>query len=267
MVELAATTPQLTPPPFEIGDTENKRPWRILIYGVPGIGKSTLAAHAPNHLFLDLEDGLRGVPFQEKMPKDRPLSGIDELVKALDWAKTDACTHDTIIIDTVSILEEWMNEKVVVRYNSSLKKDSKPASSIADIGYGKEGQYLEELWHQFIFKRIIPLNAAGKNVILVAHSQVVTTNEPLLSDPYQHHSCKLHKKSSPTLAAHMDGVFFCRTEMHVKKNSETKKNSGVEGDRMVYTSNTAGWLAKNRFQMPPEMVLDGKKFFEYITKE
>ena len=33
-------------------------PPRLLIYGTEGIGKSTLASHAPNAIFIQTEDGL-----------------------------------------------------------------------------------------------------------------------------------------------------------------------------------------------------------------
>lgn len=36
----------------------SNRPPRLLVYGVEGIGKSTFAAHAPNPIFIQTEDGL-----------------------------------------------------------------------------------------------------------------------------------------------------------------------------------------------------------------
>ncbi len=41
---------------FEISNGESKPPI-ILAYGIPGIGKTTFAAAAPNPIFIQCEDG------------------------------------------------------------------------------------------------------------------------------------------------------------------------------------------------------------------
>ena len=41
---------------------------RVMIYGEPKVGKSYFGAQIPNHVFLNLENGLEHIPGATKLP-------------------------------------------------------------------------------------------------------------------------------------------------------------------------------------------------------
>ena len=47
---------------------------RVVIYGVAGVGKTTLAAKLPDALFLDFEDGTHGLAVDKLSASDLPES-------------------------------------------------------------------------------------------------------------------------------------------------------------------------------------------------
>ena len=90
---------------------QEKKPPRILLYSIPGWGKSTFASSMPKPIFIDLEDGLEGIK-AESFETPKSLDDIYSYIKLLIKEKHD---YKTVVIDTVSSLdvfvqkEEWLS--------------------------------------------------------------------------------------------------------------------------------------------------------------
>ena len=87
----------------------NLMPARILIYGVQGIGKTTLAANMPNPVFLASEDGLGGlvdIPHWDIESHQDVIDGIKTLI-------TEEHDFKTVVLDTVSALEVVLHEQLL----------------------------------------------------------------------------------------------------------------------------------------------------------
>lgn len=121
-----------------------------LIYGFPGVGKTTAALSMPNPILIDCERGIGRV--NGALRKDyAELNSIDEFNLA------ELEDYDTIIFDTFGVLLEMFDKKVKEMNPKLVKSDG--ALSLQGFGTRKI------LFKQFISQ----LRQCGKNVVFLAH--------------------------------------------------------------------------------------------------
>ena len=107
------------------------RPQKVVIYGVEGIGKSTLASQFPAPLFIDVEGGTS----QLDVPRIANVNSWQMLMQTVEEvANTDAICQ-TLVLDTA----DWAEQLAI---NSICKKYKQP--SIESFGYGKGYTYVSE---------------------------------------------------------------------------------------------------------------------------
>lgn len=89
-------------------DFGNER-FSILIYGPPGVGKTTLAGSAPKPLLIDLDNGIRRVKAQHRVATSR-VNNYEELLEDLQSPAME--NFETIIIDTggalITLLQDYV---------------------------------------------------------------------------------------------------------------------------------------------------------------
>lgn len=81
---------------------------KALIYGQAGMGKTTLALSAPRPLLLDFDGGVNRVNYAHQ--KDTVQVGTFQ--EALDVLKEDLSEYDTIIVDTIGKMMDFIITKV-----------------------------------------------------------------------------------------------------------------------------------------------------------
>ena len=84
----------------------------MIVYGAPGVGKSTLAGSAPKPILIDLDKGIRRVKAEHR-PVTSRVSTYEEMLEDL---QSDAMKNfDTVIIDTggalISLLQDYVMRK------------------------------------------------------------------------------------------------------------------------------------------------------------
>ena len=234
---------------MEIIKGRQPRAWKGLIYGVPGIGKSSLCAQAPDPILLDIEDGIARID-ADKTPK---LKSFEEFLEALRWAYSS--NYKTVIIDTVDFLEQLLHAYVCEK--NSWK-------SIEQPGYGKGFSMAQEEWVKIlnIFDSFVH---AGKNVLLVGHDQIKSFVSPD-QDAYDRYMIKLNQKSANLIVAKMDFVFFAQFETILREDrvKDDRLRAVGTGKRVLRCSETPAWIAKNRFSLQPTIPMD-EKIFTQLT--
>lgn len=86
-----------------------RRPLKILLYGQPGIGKSTLAMSAPNPIVIDWDDGIHRVAIEHRKAYASPkrFSDFQNMIDSNAFDK-----YDSIVIDTFGKMVDMMAMEV-----------------------------------------------------------------------------------------------------------------------------------------------------------
>lgn len=100
----------------------------MLLSGLPGTGKTTLACSAPDPLIVDIDNGVKRVKTEHR--KDAIMvSTYEELIE--DLARPEIANYKTIIIDTCGALIELMKAWAEKQPNGGKK-----SGGISQAGYG-----------------------------------------------------------------------------------------------------------------------------------
>jgi hypothetical protein len=214
---------------------------RGTIYGIEGIGKTTLATQFPAPLVLDTEDGTNHIDVARASIHD-----WKSLTLALTELAVNAQGYKTIVIDSA----DWA-EKLLIEW--LLKTSGK--KSIEDFGFGKGYTMVAEHWTRFLASCDV-LIGQGINVVFVAHSTVKRTSPPDQTDGFDRYELKLTKQSAPLLREWCDLLLFCtyRTKLVEGSDGRLKAQGGKE--RIMHAEHSAAWDAKNRFDLPAEMPME-----------
>jgi hypothetical protein len=225
----------------------------VVIYGPPGIGKTTFGAMAPNPVFILTEDGL-GKQEVNHFPLAETFEDVIAALTAL-WEYDHE--FQTVVLDSLDWLETLIWNRVVKDHGKS---------NIEDIGYAKGyifalsywGEVLQYLNGLRVHKNMMP--------VLLAHSQVKAFNDPR-TEPYDRYSLKLHDKARAKVEEWAEIVGFAGYETFTRgdvKKGEKVKGVG-KGSRLLYLEERPAFIAKNRFSLPPEITFDFGTFMDALS--
>lgn len=127
-----------------------------LIYGQPGIGKSTLALSAPNPVIIDADRGMSRVAPHLRVPSLQ----VDNYEQILEFLNSnEAEPFDTVVFDTIGFVFERM-EPYLIRQNP---KNAKSNGTLSLQGYGERKRCFAAL--------SALVNSMGKNILFIAHEK------------------------------------------------------------------------------------------------
>lgn len=219
-------------------------PIKALVYGVEGVGKSTLGAGLPEPLFLCAESGTEQLDVA-RLPEPRAWS---EVLGALDELAAGGHGYQSVVVDTVDWLEPLLWDHLCTKHKWS---------SIEAPGYGKG--YVEALseWRQLL-RRLDQVRAAGLHVLLLAHATVRRVSPPDL-EAYDRYSLKVNEKAAALVREWADAVLFAQYELTTAKGrTDRVARAYSTGERVLRTVYSASWDAKNRWGLPETVPLDAQ---------
>lgn len=215
---------------------------KIVIYGPSGIGKSTLAAQFPDPLFIDTEDSTVELDVARF---DKPSSWT-MLLQEVQYVLNDPACCKTLVLDTADWAENLEIKDLCARKNWS---------GLEDAGYGKGYQYSAEEFGKLL-NMLSDVIEKGINVVIVAHATLRKIELPDELGQYDHWEMKTSKKVAPLIKEWSDALLFCNYKTIVVnvdgKGAQKGKNKAQGGRRVMYTSYTPYWDAKNRYSLPEE---------------
>ena len=142
----------------------------VLIYGQPGIGKTTFGVSAPNAVLFDYDGGVQRINGAHQVATLQPTSWEDTAL-ALTEIQNEMPEIQTIVIDTVGKMLDYMSAYII-------KNDAKMAmrdGSLSLKGYGVRKQMFVNFIKQ--------LAIMGKNVVFVAHEREERRGEETFKRP------------------------------------------------------------------------------------
>lgn len=222
------------------------KPIRIMVYGVEGVGKSTLGARADRPVFLTPEGGTDRLVSATGSPIDEmPTTSWDQLranVKALTNEQHD---FKTVIIDSADWVEKLCHAKIIGTSGRSI--------ITCNGGYGTGYRESERLHRELIEELSALREKRNVNIIVTAHAHVKAVKDPEMTEDYDAFEIKCHEMVSSLWREWVDGLFFVRFRTFVKAGEEGKKAKALGDDsRVLYTVKRPAFQAKNRFGLAPE---------------
>ncbi|HEM2734186.1 TPA: ATP-binding protein [Streptococcus suis] len=232
---------------MQITKGKRARAQRVVIYGPEGIGKSSLAAQFPNPLFIDTEGSTDNMDVARA---DKPTSWT-MLMNHIAFVKANPTICQTLVIDTIDWAEALALQYICAQHNKS---------GIEDFGWGSGYTYLiEEIGR--LLDRLQELVELGINVVLTAHAQVKKFTKPDELGGYDRYELKLsNKKTETNVSAKVkewaDMVLFLNYKTYIITDDKTKKQKAQGGQRVMQTTHSPSWDAKNRHNLPEELPMD-----------
>lgn len=230
-------------------------PYRILVHGVDGVGKTTFGADAPDPIFLGTEDGSSELDVARfPTPKD-----WDDVKDAIQTLTADAGGFKTLVIDSLDWAEPLLHAKLMA-------EDGK-AAVIEEIagGYGKWVGVVVDQWRILLAALETLQRKQGMNVVMIAHSFIKQFSNPEGED-YSRYVLKLADKSASLCREWCKGVYFAQYETFAVKEKGKKVKGVSTGARLLYTQRTAAFDAKDRYGLPESIPLSWDSFDEAARK-
>lgn len=234
------------PAPFSLESVVSSKgfpPQKVVIYGVPGVGKTTFAATWPKPILLRTEDGASALDVPTFPMVARSISDLRDACNALLRGKHD---FKTLVLDSLDWTEPIVWREVC---QEGQKKN------IEDFGYGKGYVKVDDKWQaiQAGFEKL--RDKCDMHIVCIAHA-VPTVFDPPDADPYQKYNVKLHKHASAIWTEWAEMLLFVNYKAKIVTAEGSSKGKAFgKGERVIYTQERPAYQAKSRWPLPEEIFI------------
>ena len=197
-----------------------------------------------------------------------PTDDFDDFMSQLDFCGgvVGSCRRKTVVIDTASSVNIMIGENVT----KAAGKDT-----FADMGFNTGWEKSLFQWRKVI-EKCVNIQMLGGNVLFVGHSNISKHKTPEGDDYGKTQPDLFHREgvsSRDLLVNQCNFVFYMKTQMiTVKKGKGVMSKTvaatdSIEPDRILYTDERSGFVAKNRYTMDSQYVIkegEGAYIFDLL---
>ncbi|NLS96652.1 MAG: ATP-binding protein [Planctomycetaceae bacterium] len=213
-----------------------------IIYGPPGIGKTTFGATADASLIVDCENGAGAISCN----RTPYLATWHEIGQWLLAIERDQHSFRTLVIDSIDWLLRRLEEHVA---GSSGKIDQTLNRSHGGYGAGK--QVLKNYVYQQLLPTLDRIVGRGIAVVLLAHAKrtEITDVDGITRE-----------KTTADLPDDFRNIFVEWSDFVCLAKQDH------DGNRVLVTTETPAALAKNRYGMPPTVAFEWPSFIDAVSQ-
>jgi len=219
----------------KVASTRRDTPPRVVIVGSDKVGKTTLAASAPNPVGILTEDGAFNVDLNA-FPICNTLKEVYACVAVLAKEENE---FQTVVVDSLDWLEPLINNHVCAVNGWS---------DIEQPGYGKGYAAALGEWRVFLHG-MDAMRRKGKTVILICHDQLKRIESPMHAEGYDKLCMKLNQKAAGLIAEWADIIGYLDLRVVVTDiPGKDGKGRGVgTGERVLRMGANAAHCGGTRF--------------------
>lgn len=189
---------------------------KMLVYGQPGIGKSTMALSATNPVLFDFDGGIQRVNVAFQCPTLQ-VKNWEEAIQAIEELRGGDVKCDTIVIDTAGKMLDFMSDYIMRNDSKMRMRDG----SLSLKGYGAR---------KVMFQNFLrDVSMMGKHIVFVAHEREEKDGDTKIVRP------EIGGSSAGDLMKELDLVGYVQA---------------VGSDRTIYWTPQEKFYAKNTCNLP-----------------
>lgn len=227
--------------------TTTPSPPKMIVYGQPGVGKTTFAASA-NAILIDCENGAGAVRGLKRTPYLQSWPHMREWLMEL----TSSPPKDTtaLAIDTIDWMIQRIIEHVVLDLDAKAKGDITNTLGAAHGGYFKAREIVQNIVYRDLLPMLSTVADSGLAIILLAHAANTKMTTPEGFD-LRLAAPDLPQWIAPPFIEWADAVLYASRE---------------GSHHTLLTQGTNVILAKNRYSLPAELPLSWPALMQALTK-
>ncbi len=231
------------------------QPPRVLIYGPPKMGKTTLASEFPAPVFLQTEQGESGGLELDSFGHLQTYAEVDEALISL-FNETHAFA--TLVVDSLSELEKLIIAEACKR--NGWKNIEQP-------GYGKGYVAADAIWQEFLTAINMLRSQRGMAVVLIAHASIERFDDPQ-TQSYSRYDIDLHKNVRALMQREVDAILLVKQDVSLLKEKTSfggERAIGTGASRWIYCEGSPAYTAGNRYNMPDKLLFQPGKGFAALA--
>lgn len=232
--------------------------WRMLMGGMPGVGKSLFGTNCDAPIFLPFEAS-SNVPEEMQFPQPDTWTKARE---AVHWLLKQPHNYRTLVIDTVDAAHRLCVEHVKGKAQERGESDVRYLGEVGG-GYNKGKDATVEEWVSFLALVERLRTDRGMNVLVLGHCEVGKRANPDGAD-YDQWQLSVDPKVGNLLVGWSEIAAFAFLEVQAgiagNKKKGRAKGLSTGARKVIFMPRATALWVKNRQGLPAELALDASVF-------